>query len=73
MKEVDVPYIPEEWNKLLESYGQDRRKVTGMTILGRYLSKMKLVQYRDKRWKDNEVLKRIAEKKMRERNRRRRR
>jgi hypothetical protein len=49
LKEVDVPYIPEEWNKLLESYGQDRRKVTGMTILGRYLSKMKLKQFRDYR------------------------
>ena len=44
LKAVDVPYIPKEWNKLLASYGQDKHKVTGTTILGRYLSKMKLNQ-----------------------------
>jgi len=47
LQEIDVPYIPEEWDKLLASYGSDRRKVTGMTILGRYLSKMKLKQFKD--------------------------
>lgn len=66
LKEVDVPYIPEEWNKLLESYGQDRRKVTGMTILGRYLSKMKLKQFKDYRWKDTAFLQELAEKRLRE-------
>ena len=66
LKEVDVPYIPEEWNKLLESYGKDRRKVTGMTILGRYLSKMKLKQFNQYRWKDTEFLQQLAEKQLRE-------
>ena len=66
LKEVDVPYIPEEWNKLLETYGKDRRKVTGMTILGRYLSKMKLKQFKDYRWKDTEFLQELAEKRLRE-------
>ena len=66
LQECDVPYVQSEWDKLLADYGSDPKKVTGTTILGRYLSKMKVVQYRDKRWKDNEVLKRIAEKKMRE-------
>lgn len=45
LEEIDVPYIEDEWNKLLERYGKDRTKITGMTILGRYLSKMKLNQY----------------------------
>ena len=66
LQECDVPYVQSEWDKLLADYGSDPKKVTGTTILGRYLSKMKLVQYRDKRWKDNEILKRLAEKKMRE-------
>ena len=66
LKEVDVPYIPEEWNKLLASYGKDPRKVTGMTILGRYLSKMKLRQWNDFRWKDTEFLAQLAEKELRE-------
>jgi hypothetical protein len=30
--------------------------MTGLTIVGRYLSKMKLKQYKDFRWKDNEFL-----------------
>ena len=42
LQECDVPYVPEEWNKLMAKYAMDRSKVTGMTILGRYLSKMKL-------------------------------
>jgi hypothetical protein len=42
LKEIDVPYIPDEWNKLLANYGKDPAKLTGMTIVGRYLSKMKL-------------------------------
>ena len=56
LQECDVPYIPEEWNKLLATYGKDKSKMTGLTILGRYLSKMKLKQYKDFRWKDNEFL-----------------
>lgn len=60
LQEIDVPYIPDEWNKLLATYGKDRTKLTGMTILGRYLSKMKLKQYRDFRWADNEHLQNMA-------------
>lgn len=66
LQECDVPYIPEEWNKLLASYARDRSKLTGMTILGRYLSKMKLKQFRDYRWKDNEFLQELANTKMKE-------
>ena len=60
LQECDVPYIPDEWNGLLAKYGKDRSKLTGMTILGRYLSKMKLKQFRDYRWKDNEFLQELA-------------
>jgi len=42
LEECDVPYVAEEWNKLLASYAKDKTSVTGMTIIGRYLSKMKL-------------------------------
>ena len=64
LQEIDVPYIPEEWNKLLATYGKNREKLTGMTILGRYLSKMKLKQYREYRWKDNEFLQELANSKI---------
>ena len=56
LQECDVPYIPDEWNKLLAVYGKDKSKLTGMTILGRYLAKMRLKQFKDYRWKDNEFL-----------------
>ena len=64
LQEIDVPYIADEWNKLLASYGKDRSKVTGMTILGRYLSKMKLKQFKDFRWKDNDFLQKMANNKI---------
>ena len=60
LQEIDVPYIPDEWNKLLVKYGKDKSKLTGMTILGRYLSKMKLKQHRDYRWKDSDYLQDMA-------------
>ena len=66
LQELDVPYIPDEWNKLLATYGKDKRKTTGMTILGRYCSKMKLKQYKDYRWNDTEHLQNVANKKMEE-------
>ena len=64
LQECDVPYVPDEWMKLLESYGRDRSKVTGMTILGRYLSKMKLKQYKEYRFKDTEFLQELADSKL---------
>ena len=64
LQECDVPYVPEEWYKLLEKYGKDASKITGMTILGRYLSKMKLKQYKEYRWKDTEFLQELANNKI---------
>ena len=66
LQEIDVPYVPEEWNKLLAKYGIDRAKLTGMSILGRYLSKMKLKQYKEYRWEHTEHLQTIANKKIEE-------
>lgn len=60
LQEADVPYIPDEWNKLMASYAKNKNKVTGMTIVGRYLSKMKLKQFCDYRWKDTEFLQELA-------------
>jgi len=66
LKEIDVPYIPEEWNKILQSYINANRKMTGLSVLGRYLSKMKLVQFCNARWADTEKLQELAQKKIRE-------
>jgi hypothetical protein len=50
----------------MNTYAKDRKKVTGTTIIGRYLSKMKLKQWRDYRWKDTEFLQDMANKKIEE-------
>lgn len=56
LKDVDVPYVEEEWNVFLEKYCKDPKKVTGMTVLGRYLSKMKLKQWKDFNWEDTQAI-----------------
>ena len=56
LQECDVPYVPEQWNKLLASYGKDPSAVKGTTIIGRYLSAMKLNQYKKFRWVDTKFL-----------------
>lgn len=61
LEEIDVPYIEEEWTTLLDRYAKDPRKTTGMTILGRYLSKMRMKQFSDKCWADTERLRQEAD------------
>ena len=46
----------DEWDKILAKWGQNPEKLTGMTIIGRYLSKMRLKQWKDLRWADSERL-----------------
>ena len=66
LQECDVPYIPTEWKKLMATYAKDGMKVTGTTILGRYLSKMKLNQWKKYRWADNEFLQELENKTIQE-------
>lgn len=66
LEECDVPYIPEEWNKLLQKYASEGKTITGTTIIGRYLAKMKLKQFKDYRFKDTEFLQQMADHKMEE-------
>ena len=64
LQEADVPYVPKEWQSLMMKYATDPSEVTGTTILGRYLSKMKLKQYKDTRWKDTERLQELEDAKL---------
>ena len=64
MQECDVPYVPDEWDKLMKTYAKDPDKVTGLSIMGRYLSKMKLKQHKDYRWEHTEFLQQLAESKI---------
>lgn len=54
---MDIPYLPEEWNKLVEkAYANDPKKFNPTSIFGKYLSKMKLGQWKDYTWADSERL-----------------
>lgn len=57
LEDMDVPYIPEEWNKLRDkAYAQNPQKMNGGSIIGKYLSKMKLKQFKKYGWADSEKL-----------------
>ena len=64
LQECDVPYVPEEWHKLMETYASQPEKLTGMTILGKYLSKMKLKQFKDYRFEHTAFLQELADAKL---------
>ena len=61
IQECDVPYVPKQWMSLLERYANNPEKVTSLTIFGRYLSTMKMKQYKDYRWKDTEFLQKLED------------
>ena len=57
LKKMDVPYIPAEWNTLRDRiYEKDPSKLKSGSVFGRYLSKMKLKQWRQYGWADTERL-----------------
>lgn len=64
LKDMDVPYVPAEWNVLYErAYAKDKNKINGMSVIGKYLSKMKLKQWKEYGWEDTEKLKVLNEEK----------
>lgn len=57
LEKMDVPYIPEEWNVLRDrAYAKDPYKMNGMSVFGKYLSKMKLKQWKKYGWADTEKI-----------------
>lgn len=56
LEDADVPYIEHMWQSMLRKYCQDPKKVSGLTIIGRYLSQMKLSQHKNKKWADTEEI-----------------
>lgn len=64
LEKFDVPYIEAEWNTLRDrAYQKDPYKMNGMSVFGKYLSKMKLKQWKQFTWADTERLKAEAEEK----------
>lgn len=57
LEDLDYPYIPEEWKNILEQAVQlNRNGVTTQSVIGKYISKMKLAQYKKYGYADSEKL-----------------
>lgn len=60
LEKMDVPYVPAEWKVLVDkAYAKDPLKFSSMAVFGKYLSKMKLKQWKQYGWADGPKL--IAE------------
>lgn len=64
LEKYDVPYVPSEWNVLRDrAYQKDPYKMNGMSVFGKYLSKMKLKQWKKYSYADTAALQAQAEEK----------
>lgn len=54
---MDVPYVPTEWNVIRDkAFAKDPYKMNGTTVIGKYLAKMRLKQWKDYTYKDSQKL-----------------
>lgn len=57
LEKMDVPYVEEEWNNIRDkAFQKDPLKMNGMSVFGKYLSIMKLAQWKKYRWADTEKI-----------------
>lgn len=62
LQKMDVPYVPKEWDVLRDkAYAKNPQKLNDTTVFGKYLSKMKLKQWKDYGWADTEKLQKESE------------
>ena len=63
LQEMDVPYVEAEWKVLRDRAFAKNPNLNGMSVFGKYLSKMKLKQWNSYGWADTERLKMLNEEK----------
>ena len=57
LQDLDLPYIPQQWNVLRDrAYAKNPLKMNGQSVIGKYISKMKLKQFKKYGWADTEKL-----------------
>lgn len=65
LEDMDVPYIEEEWNVLRDkAYAKNPQKMNGQSVIGKYLSKMKLKQFNTYGWADSARLREERDKRL---------
>ena len=63
LQDMDVPYVEAEWRVLRDRAFAKNPNLNGMSVFGKYLSKMKLKQWNQYGWADTERLKMLNEEK----------
>lgn len=56
LEKMDVPYVPVEWDVLRDRAFAKNPNLNGMSVFGKYLSKMKLKQWKNYGWADSDRL-----------------
>lgn len=63
LEKMDVPYVPVEWDVLRDRAFAKNPNLNGMSVFGKYLSKMKLKQWKNYGWADSDKLQALNEEK----------
>lgn len=53
LQEADVPFVQDEWDTILNKAINSGKPVNSGSIIGKYLSKMKLSQWKNYKWEDS--------------------
>ena len=56
LEEADIPYIEHVWKDILDKHVSSGKKMTGLTVIGKYFSQMRLNQHKKERWADSDKL-----------------
>lgn len=74
LEKMDVPFIPTEWNVIRDrAFAKDPYKMNGLSVLGKYLAKMKLNQWNKYHYSDSKSLQNEIELKQEEKDKEQRR
>ena len=53
LEKIDVPYVPVEWNIIRDkAFAKNPNKMNGMSVIGKYLAKMRLKKWNQYRFSD---------------------
>lgn len=56
IEDLDLPWLPDTWNKILEKEIAAGKTITGSSVLGKYVRQMRLGQFTKYRWADSDRL-----------------
>ena len=56
LEDADMPYVEHKWKEILDAAVNSGKKVTSLTVIGKYFSQMRLTQYSKYRWADSDKL-----------------